>query len=219
MKDNLFVKVVKLVIILIIIGAIISLIDKKPEDQQTIISDDLLESGKFSDVLDEIIKLDKKYETSFWVERINVTMVDQKTANAMMLDLKELRKEIEESEHTNETEISLMLIDARIHMLLSQKYLRRAEEIGPKGLAWDGFKCTDFPNIRMTYSLLNKTVFHTQQAVLILDTIMQTQLFTRDLIGVDDNKPAFFSSILDGYTQAKRENKDALENYCKDQNT
>ncbi len=179
----------------------------------------------FEEVFYEIEKLDEKYETSFKKEKIkgsNETLINYKNIDPYLEDLKLLRensyKKIEEPP-TEEEQAALMFIDTRTLMLLSQKnyYLGKME--GHRGFVTDkdGFSCSEAGYIINTAYYYNLSHQSGIEAHKRLDKLLSdyTEINPiQKLIGLNENKPKFFYSLLGELKNEVRSNLFALEEFC-----
>ena len=179
----------------------------------------------FEEVYYEIENLDNKYETSFKKEKIlgsNESIINYKNVDPYLEDLRLLRNKLSKSlekQLNKEEKAALLLIDTRTLMLLSQKNYILGEINGKKGLVsdWEGFSCSESGYLINTAYYFNLSQTSGIEAILRLDKLLSefTEInIINDLIGLNENKPKFFYSLLGQLKNDVKSNLFALEEFC-----
>ncbi len=180
------------------------------------------EKYTFEKGFNEIKQLDEKYNTDFKKEDVNGTIINYKNIDPYLEDLKNLREKVEKSldeNPTDEEKAFITLIDARTLMLLSQKNYHQASIYGDRGLVTDekGFSCSESGYIINTAYYYNLSWASGVQAYLALDQLLDIYRDVPkvwELVGINDEKPAFFYAPIGELKIEMRNNLFALENFC-----
>lgn len=157
----------------------------------------------------EMLKLDKKYNASFYTEALDVenrfsdyriydfdwnrTIVSIEKVDMMVADLKKTEEKIKAMEETEDTKLVVMLLDSRIKMLESEKLYQLGLRIGEKGDAYGGFKCGDKQYILNLSRLFNESSTIGQEATGIWDDLLTRYPKTRPFL-TKDERPKFYDS-------------------------
>lgn len=177
----------------------------------------------FEDTFKEIKKLDEKYNTNFKEESVPQNIpINFKDIDSYLEELKSLREKIFSSIEDNPTEeerASLIFIDARTLMLLSEKSYILGNIIGPIGLSTDaeGFKCSDSGHLINTAYYFNLSYNSGLEAFNNLEIILDKYRNVPEvwnLIGINEDKPTFLKSYLGKLKTDFTSNIKALEEFC-----
>ncbi|MBI4154623.1 hypothetical protein HY498_00885 [Candidatus Woesearchaeota archaeon] len=161
----------------------------------------------------EIKKLDIKYSGDFKNEMLNGTMLGFDNLSLMRDDLTKLRKDLVK-EGVNKTKSAILLVDVRLNMLESEKFWYLGYNLGLEGVTFDGFKCSEVPELLLGRSYFNESFNYGQKAMNLMDSVLVVYPESRALFGVDKDKIKFYDSPL-GYLNAIIEtNTIAIERYC-----
>lgn len=174
----------------------------------------------FTQGFQELQLLDTQYNASFKTERLNATMVPLDKIDPFLTELDKFQEKIEETKDSTEKEALLLFIDIRKDMLLSQKNFLLGQKIGDIGLVKDnkGFRCAEAKYLLDTAYYFNESFTYGRRAQSELDDLLYeyrevAQL--QDLVGLNQNKTAFYKSPLDHIKNIVRDNTDALAKNCK----
>jgi len=140
-------------------------------------------------------------------------MVGFDNLSLMKEDLTELRKGLVK-EGVNKTKSAILLVDVRLTMLESQKFWYLGRNLGLGGVTFDGFKCSEVPELLLGRSYFNESFNYGQKAMNLMDSVLIVYPESRRLFGVDKDRIKFYGSPL-GYLNAIIEtNTIAIERYC-----
>ena len=162
-------------------------------------------------------EIDSKYNTSFKTERLNYSMIPEEKIDPLMNELVEFNNQLEKQEKNNYIEALKLFVKARINILLSQKNWYLSSEIGPIGLARDGFRCSEIDYIIKASSYYNASWRIGLSATYKLDDLLREYQSVPDLwnlVGTDENKTIFYKSPFWQPADHFRENIIALRNAC-----
>ena len=136
----------------------------------------------------KIIELDKKYNTSFYTEALDVenrfsdhkiydfdwnrTIISIGNIPLMVEELEKMREEYSKGEMTDDNKAIILFIEARVGMLESEKMYLIGSSFGSKGDSYDGFGCGERPYILNTSYHFNESVRIGQEASAIIDSIL-----------------------------------------------
>ena len=162
----------------------------------------------FEEVFYEIKALDEKYDTDFKKEDINNVIIDYKNIDPYLKDIL-----------TYEEKAIITLIDARTLMLFSEKNYHQAKIYGDRGMVTDkgGFSCSEAGYIINSAYYFNLTWGSGIQAYITLDQLLDVYRDVNkvwDLIGINEEKPAFFYSNLGDIKTEVANNLYVLKNIC-----
>ncbi len=171
----------------------------------------------------EITELDKVHGGDLKKERVPGQMVPLENIDAYTTALTKLRDDVvkdkDESLLSEEEKALLLFIDGRTLMLLSEKNYLLGSASGPKGVAADadGFACSETGYLINTGYYYNASWSSGLEAIERLETVLDKHRnipHVWDLLGVDDNKMAFFRSFLGELTTIREQNLLALTEFC-----
>ena len=168
----------------------------------------------------ELQALDQEFNASFKLEQLDRTMVPLENIDSLLEQLEKKKKEIEKQTATNDTAAILAFIEVRRLMLSSQKMFQLGKRIGDIGLVTDkkGYSCSEVKYILDAAYYFNESWVYGLQAQSKLDDVLfefRDLPEVQNLIGVDDNKTAFYLSPLDQVKNIVRNNYEALQKNCR----
>ncbi|MBI1972759.1 hypothetical protein HYS50_02015 [Candidatus Woesearchaeota archaeon] len=174
----------------------------------------------FAQGFQDLQLVDTQYDASFQQERLNGTMVLLDQIDPLLAELDKFQENVEKTQDSRDREALLIFIDIRRDMLLSQKNFLLGQKIGDIGLVKDskGFKCAEAKYLLDTIYYFNESVTYGRRALFDLDNLLykyQDVQQLQDLVGLNQNKTAFYKSPLDHLKNVIRENTDALAKNCK----
>ncbi len=174
----------------------------------------------FADGFADLQELDKTYNATFKEEQLNATMVSVENIDPLLEQLQERQENIEETKESDDKQALLFFIDIREDMLLAEKNFQFAQKIGDIGLVTDekGFSCAEARYILDAAYYYNESFTYARKAQFKLDDLLYrfgsvAQL--QDLIGINQQKTAFYKSPLDHVHKIIQMNHEALEKNCK----
>ena len=177
-------------------------------------------SPTFAEGFQQLEDLDKKFNASFKQEQLNTSMVAVEKSDVLIKELEAFEKNLKKKAPSKDQEALLFFINIRKDMLLSQKYYQLGEKIGDIGLVKDekGFSCSEIKYLLDAAHYFNLSFVHGYNAVSHLDDLLYqyrdvSQL--QDLVGLNQNKTAFYKSPLDHAKNVDRDNTLALEKNCR----
>lgn len=153
----------------------------------------MLQSYNFEQGYTEVRKIDSRYGTVFHIEKLGGTMVPLEKIDPMVADVRALQDKVNRSQATEDKETLLLFVQARIHMLESERSFQEAVKFGEKGIVSDGFRCSESPTVEAASKLYQHSLQESGRAQNLLDAILQEPK-TRDFIGINENKPQFYDS-------------------------
>lgn len=186
-------------------------------------------SYSFEKGFNEMIKIDNRYNTSFYTEALDVenkfsdgwlfpfdwdrTLIDINNVDSMISDLSKLRTKIESMEKTKDTEALLLVIDARIKMLESERLYQIGQTIGDKGDAYGGFRCKEKPYVLNLFYYFNESSMIGQESTDIFDKLLTDYPQTRGFLS-EENRPKFYDSPFWPIRRYAIYNKAIVEQLC-----
>ena len=178
------------------------------------------QSPTFAEGFQQLADLDKKFNASFKQEQLNQSMVAEEKTDAFIKELEAFKKNLQKKLPSKDQEALLFFMDIRKDMLLSQKYYQLGEKIGDIGLVKDesGFSCSEIKYLLDAAHYFNLSFVHGSSAVSHLDDVLyqyQDVNQLQDLVGLNQNKTAFYKSPLDHAKNVARDNMQALEKNCR----
>ncbi|MBI4143640.1 hypothetical protein HY486_00135 [Candidatus Woesearchaeota archaeon] len=189
----------------------------------------------FTGVEKQISQISKQYGTQWRKESINEATTQLKDIDKHIQQILQLKAAIQNRTEPDKN-ASIMLLNARISMLKSQKFFQQAKELDPRPLAdivLDGFqskingtvlqafKCENKDKIIQATGLYQLALSSAHETINQLDALMQQYEFTRKIVGIkeqgEDNRPKFYTSPLGKiWTTIKVNN--FLVGYCESSN-
>jgi len=186
-------------------------------------------SYSFKKGFNEMIKIDNVYNTSFYTEALDVenkfsdgelyffdwdrTITNIDNIDSMIDDLNKLRTKVESMKKIKDTEALLLVIDARIKMLESERLYQLGQAIGDKGDAYYGFACKDKLYVLNLSDYFNKSAIIGQESTSIFDKLLTHYPQTREFLS-KENRPKFYDSPFWLITQYAINNKAIVEQSC-----
>lgn len=149
----------------------------------------------FERTYEEVRKIDSKYNTVLHVEMLGGNMVPKESIEPMLVDLRALAQRVNHSRPNEERETIMLFLDARMLMLESQRNFEIAAKIGTRGLATDGYRCSEMETIAKSRTYLRDAMGQAGLAQDLLDRVIQEEEPQR-FLGVNENKPKFYESPL-----------------------
>lgn len=178
------------------------------------------EKYTFANQFAELQIVDQQYNASFKFEKLDRQMVPLENIDPLLEELKEKKQEVEKADPANETEAIIDFIEIRKLMLLAQKNFQLGAKIGDIGSVSDakGYSCSEAKYILDAAYYFNETWSYGVTAESRLDDLLfkyaeVPQL--QALVGLDENKTAFYNSPLDQIKNIARNNYEALGKNCK----
>ena len=178
------------------------------------------EKYTFASQFAELRALDQQYNTSFKFERLDRQMVPLENIDPLLEELEEKKREVKKADPTNEAAAIIDFMEVRKLMLLAQKNFQSGVKIGDIGLVTDakGYSCSEAKYILDAAYYFNETWSYGVAAESRLDDLLfkyaeVPQL--QALVGLDENKTAFYNSPLDKIKNIARNNYEALGKNCK----
>lgn len=173
----------------------------------------------FEEGFEELQKIDEKYNTSFFAEQLNVTMVPLNIIPSMIEDIKAFEKSLSRKSESHDTKTLFLFTDVRKLMLTSQWYFQKGEELGEEGLVNDetGFSCQEANQIIDAAFYYNESYTYGLQAEEELDDLLYIYTYypeVMSLIGIDLKKTEFYRSNLKAIRHIPLNNLKSLEVYC-----
>lgn len=174
----------------------------------------------FAEGFSDLATIDKEFNASFKEERLYFAMVPLEKIDPLMEKVEERKKKVQAAKESQEREALLQFIEIRKLMLLAQRNFHLAEKIGDIGLVTDkgGYKCAEAKYILDAAYYYNESWSYARQAQLKLDDLLYEQREVprlQHLVGLNENKTAFYKSPLDNLKEITRLNHEALEKNCK----
>ncbi len=240
-KTTTFIALGTLLLIVLLLSGCVQLLYSKPgasdkeEAKDTLPSKPELAFGKvtsFREGFTEIKKIDAQYNANFRKESLGKFVVALEDIVPMEQDLLKLLRhvngtpdvDIEALAHKrNKTEIDLvaLFIGARLEMLESERYFNLGYKDGNAGLVGDGFFCSERPLIMESVEAFNASIRHGLNATYYLDVVLSISdawtNITRDLIGVDESKPTFYTTKFQDLSAQLRKNVKLVTTSCMNQ--
>jgi len=144
-------------------------------------------------------------------------MVDHDNIDPFIEDLEKFKAKLEKYENTTDFQALLILVDARINMLKSEKYFHLARDIGDIGIATGDFRCSEKPYLLNAAYYYNNSFKYGIQAYSQLDDLLNiyknvTNL--RNLLGINEAKIKFYGSPILELRAIAEINIEALSKYC-----
>lgn len=178
------------------------------------------EKYTFANRFAELRVLDQEFNTSFKTERVGKQMVVLENIDPLLEKLEERKREIEKATSTSETAAILDFVEIRKLMLLAQKNFQLGVKIGDIGLVTDakGYSCSEVKYILDAAYYFNESWSYGVTAESRLDDLLFKYAEVprlQEVVGLDENKTAFYSSPLDQIKNIARNNYEALEKNCK----
>ncbi|MBI5065744.1 hypothetical protein HZA97_05905 [Candidatus Woesearchaeota archaeon] len=187
--------------------------------------------------LEKIREIDTKYNTNWKQEGVGVgaSLIGFTFIDDALKDVDALREEIkknsdklqEKTELSTWEEVLTKLTNAREKMLLAQKEYLKYEALGPAGelefeyilgspVVKEKVNCDEMEQLDQGANFLQKTLDISHEFESELDFVLQNAPESRraELIGVNDDKPAFYKSKLGRISTQIKLNKWAVDT-CK----
>jgi len=164
--------------------------------------------------------LDTQFNASFKHERLNGTIIPLDKIDIFLAELDKFQGNVEKTQDSRDKEALFLFLDIRRDMLLSQKNYHLAENIGDIGLVTDqkGFHCAEAKYLLDTVYYFNLSFIHGRRALFDLDDLLykyQDVQQLQELVGLNQNKTAFYKSPLDHLKNIIRDNTDTLAKNCR----
>ena len=185
----------------------------------------------FEEGFNKVILMDSSYNASFYKEALDVEnnfhvakltepdwdkhIVSIENAEAMLNELDEFRKELNEMRSTEDMEALKVFVDARKDMLLSEKLYKEWEAYGSKSSVRYGFKCGDRAAVIEASDILNESIRTAYKAVRTLDALLGNYSDAIDYYG-NDKRPKFYTSPLSLLSKEPGRNKRIIKKFCND---
>ena len=162
----------------------------------------------FKDAFNEILEMDKKYNTSFYTEALDVenafsdtkiyyfdwnrTIISEEHIGSYITGLENLERKYAEADSPDIIPISI-IIDAREQMLEAERLYRQGLAIIERGNAMAGFSCKDAPYITDLSYYYNQSSLVGQNVSFLLDGLLTNYFVSREfLTGL--KRPKFYDS-------------------------
>ena len=155
----------------------------------------------FEEGYNALKKIDERYDTSFHTEMLNGTIPSADTIQLMLKDLKDFEAPLDKNSQTPDMRALFLFLDIRKLMLTSEWYFQKGVGIGDIGLVTDedGFSCGEAKYIIDSAFYFNETFIYASKAEEELDDLLYMTMNHPkiwELVGVQDNKTAFYYSDL-----------------------
>ncbi len=188
-----------------------------------------LVSYEFKDAFNDVLELDKKYNTSFYTEALDVenvfsdlriyyfdwnrTIIREDFIDSYQRDLAVLEKKYAEA---NSSDVAAILIffDARGQMIEAERLYLNGLAIKDRGNAFDGFSCKDMPHVvNLTY-FYNQSSLVGQNAASFFDDLLTGYPQTRSFLS-NEKRPKFYDSPFWPIRKFSINNLNTIEKVCK----
>lgn len=186
-------------------------------------------SYSFGDALGEIRVMDKKYNSSFYTEALDVenifsdkriydfdwnrTIIRIDFVEPYKTELEALRERVKKAESKDNASINL-LIDARIKMLESQRLYEQGHDLWETGNAEKGFSCKSKYDIMNLSNYYNESSIIGQDATSIFDDLLTNFIVSREFL-TGKSRPKFYDSPFWPIRKFSINNKGYYEQLCK----
>ncbi len=167
----------------------------------------------FEEVFAEIRRIDARFHTDFRNETLNGKILRTGAAKEYLKLLTSLRATVENKTEPEHTKYIEALITAREEMMHSEIEFQKAISYGKQGIFQSPSSCYFEKEIREATAHYNLSREHGGKAILNLDRAL-TYVPGQGLIGVNENKPQFYSHVLQEIGQLVETNSDALRKLC-----
>jgi hypothetical protein len=167
----------------------------------------------FEAIFYEIRRIDVKFHTDFRNESLRGPLLRTNAAQEYLAYLNQLRATIANKTEPAEDEPIQHLLNAREEMLTSQIYFQKALSYGKAGVFQAAFQCDNAREIREATQLYNLTLYHGTRALAQFDDTLSYPP-ARPLIGINTQKPKFYSEVLSEIAKVASNNYAALDKYC-----
>ena len=138
------------------------------------------EKMTYDEALVKIADIDKKYGMGIddyqygldylWFNPRFPNPLNAKDIPPVIEEFKDVQKEVARNSP------SFLLVDARIHLLESERYYKLSKKYALKGYVEDGFKCDDMDAVIYTVGNLNTSVDHGRMAIDDLNELQENYL-------------------------------------------
>jgi len=176
------------------------------------------------DILNKFEELDKKYETSWRKEKLNLINIKYDNITLYLEDLNDLK--IKQNKKN-----LVELIDARILMLEAQKEFLLAQNIDPRPLIeikfdtvngslvnllnLTGLFCENKENILKGIPHYQSSAEKSQKVILLFDKILEQSLEAQQKIGTGKNRIEFYDFPPGRIITSNKISKNIIINFCK----
>ena len=182
----------------------------------------------FESAFAEMSLIDKKYNTSFYTEALDVenvfsdnliydydwerTILDENLIESYLQDMAQLRDSVQRR-NSEDMNAILMFIDARRNMLESERLYLKGLAVGDKGNSKKGLACKNKEYVFLLSDYYNQSNIIGQNATAIMDKLLTHYTVTKEFLS-GDNRPKFYDSPFWPIRKFSIYNKDTVEQLC-----
>ncbi len=169
-------------------------------------------------------QIDKKHKAVFKKEVLGGEVVKLENIEPIKADLMKFLEamgadmdfvvNLENKTGRTEYDKVLLFIGARVEMLNAEEQLQLGYKYGNAGLVGDGFYCTEKEMILESTQHFEESIKHASLAQDYLDYILSGSEEIWELIGTNENKPAFYNSPLQEMMKQIGTNRKVVQKNC-----
>lgn len=209
---------VPVVVALVLIGFLVLIAGPKtllplPTTDDGIVYITLEAPYSFEEIFYELRRIDDTFHTDFRNESLRGPFLRESAAKEYLGHLAKLRSTIANKTEPTDDKAINHLLNAREEMLTSEIYFQRALNYGKAGVFQVAYKCDNANEVREATQFYNLSHYHGLRALAQMDNVLGF-VPARSLIGINAQKPKFYSDVLSEIAKLVVNNNAALDQFC-----